>query len=59
MESKIISQNLFLIVILSVAYPVLGQMDPNKKTTIVIDSGHGVKALAFSILNSLTTILDL
>ena len=43
MESKIISRNLFLIVILSVAYPALAQMDPNKKIIIIIDPGHGGK----------------
>ncbi|MGM1055496.1 MAG: N-acetylmuramoyl-L-alanine amidase family protein [Bacteroidota bacterium] len=43
MKSKTISRNLFLIVILLVAYPALAQMDPNKKITIVIDPGHGGK----------------
>ncbi len=43
MESKIISRNLFLIVILLLAYPALAQIDPNKKITIVIDPGHGGK----------------
>lgn len=43
MESKIISRNLFLFVILLVAYPALAQMAPNKKITIVIDPGHGGK----------------
>ncbi len=41
MESKIISRNLFLFILLLVAYPALAQMDPNKKITIVIDPGHG------------------
>jgi N-acetylmuramoyl-L-alanine amidase len=43
MEYKIITRNLFLIVILSVAFPALAQIDPNKKITIVIDPGHGGK----------------